>query len=116
MITLKSVGQAAVDTFSWILGVRSGKWPTLRNKFIKGKSCAACGTLKNLTVHHVVPVQADPTRELDPDNLIVLCSEPSNCHFVFGHLHSYLSWNPDVVTDCEAHLDKVRKRPCLSKE
>jgi hypothetical protein len=116
VITLKAVGQVTLDTFSWILGVRSGKWATARNNFIKGKKCAACGASKNLVVHHKVPVQVDPTKELDDDNFIVLCSKPSNCHFVFGHLHSYVSWNPDVVKDCEAHFNKVRKRPCLSKE
>ena len=116
MITLKAVGQATLDTFSWILGTRSGKWPTKRDNFIKGKKCAACGASKNLVVHHKIPVQVDPTKELDDDNFIVLCSKPSNCHFVFGHLHSYLSWNTDVVKDCEDHLKKVRSRPCLSKE
>jgi len=116
VITLKSLGNAAVSAISWILSSRSGKWPTVRNNFVKGKTCAACGASKNLVVHHKIPVQVDPTKELDDDNFIVLCSKPSNCHFVFGHLHSYVSWNSDVVRDCEAHLKKVRNRPCLSKE
>ena len=116
MITLKAVGQATLKAFIWILGVRSGKWPAKRDNFVKGKTCAACGASKYLTVHHKIPVHVDPTKELDDDNYIALCSKPSNCHFVFGHLHSYLSWNPNVVKDCEAHLKKVRNRPCLSKE
>ena len=116
MITLKAVGQAAADTLFWILGARSGRWPKLRNSFVSGKSCAACGSVKNLTAHHITPVHVNPDLELDPSNLVVLCSKPSNCHFIFGHLHSFKSWNPDVIKDCEVHFNKVRKRPCLSKE
>jgi hypothetical protein len=113
MITLKSIQIKVIDTLVWALGVRSGKWPKCRDTFIKGKPCAACGSTKNLVVHHKVPVHLDPSRELDPVNLIVLCSY---CHFVFGHLHSFLSWNVDIVKDCEKHLEKVRNRPCQKPE
>ena len=109
MILLKSIKRVVVDTLIWALGTRSGKWPKFRNNFVKGKSCAACGTVTSLTAHHKIPVHVDPTRELDPANLIVLCS---HCHFIFGHLNSFLSWNVNVVKDCARHLKKVRNRPC----
>lgn len=100
----------------WILQSRSGKWNKLRNDFIKeNKSCAGCGSEKMLEVHHITPVSEDPTRELDRDNLIVLCSGPGNCHLVFGHLHSFNCWNPDVVSDCKDYLKKVKGRPCQKK-
>lgn len=95
---------------SWILSVRSGKWATFRKEFlVKNPSCCACGTKKNLTVHHIVPVGVDASKELLEENCMTLCK---TCHFVFGHLHSYTSWNEDVRKDCEAHLNKVRSRPC----
>ena len=96
--------------FAWILSDRSGKWPKFRSEFLKkNSSCCACGTVKKLTIHHIVPVSIDPSKELDEDNCIALCK---TCHFVFGHLHSYNSWNDNVRKDCVEHLNKVRSRPC----
>jgi 5-methylcytosine-specific restriction enzyme A len=88
---------------------RSGHWPTLRAQTLKEHpTCAACGTTEHLTVHHVIPFHVDPSKELDPDNLIVLCER---CHLVFGHLCDYQSYNPDVRADAAAFLAKVKARP-----
>lgn len=117
MITLKAIKESVFKPFNWILGTRSGKWAKVRNSFLeKNGSCAACGTTKDLTVHHIVPVAVDESRELDVTNLIPLCRSASNCHFVFGHLHSFTCWNPNVVNDCAEHLAKVRARPCQRKD
>lgn len=64
-------------------GPRSGKWPAVRNKFIQeNPRCAACGSLKNLNVHHLSSFHDHPELELDPNNLITLCRTH---HFLMGH-------------------------------
>ena len=89
---------------------RSPKWRSVRNKHIEEhNTCAACGRNKKLEVHHIEPVHLNPDRELDPTNLITLCDDP--CHFVFGHLMDYKSWNANVVTDCSEYLLKIRNKP-----
>lgn len=94
----------------WIISSRSGKWPKFRKDFLKiNPRCRACNTNKSLTVHHIVPVSVDSTKELEETNCITLCH---TCHLVFGHLHNYSSWNVNVIKDCEDYLEKVRSRPC----
>jgi 5-methylcytosine-specific restriction endonuclease McrA len=89
-------------------GNRSHKWPALRNDHLRiNNRCAACGNTKNLHVHHIEPFYVRPEKELDPDNLITLCSSP--CHLVFGHLMNWKRWNPDVVNDCETFSEKIQK-------
>jgi len=59
--------------------------------------------------HHVVPVHIDPSRELDPENLVTLCEGPSfNCHLFFGHLRNWSSFNPDIRKDAEEWRKKLR--------
>lgn len=89
---------------------RSPKWSSVRKKHLEtNNKCAACGRDKKLEVHHIEPVHLNPDRELDPTNLITLCDDP--CHFIFGHLLNYKSWNKDVVKDCSVYLNKVKNRP-----
>ena len=42
-----------------------------------GWRCAACSRPGKLEVSHIVAVHVDPSRELDPDNVRVLCRA---CH------------------------------------
>ena len=89
---------------------RSPKWSSVRKEHLKDNNfCAACGRTKKLEVHHIEPVHLNPDRELDPSNLITLCDDP--CHFIFGHLLDYKSWNKDVINDCEVYLNKVKNKP-----
>lgn len=89
---------------------RSYKWSSVRKEHLKENNyCSACGRRNNLEVHHIEPVHKNPDKELDPDNLITLCS--SHCHFVFGHLMDYKSWNVDVVKDCSSYMQKIKNRP-----
>lgn len=89
---------------------RSPKWKTVRKEFLENNpSCAACGRISKLEVHHIEPVHVNPDRELDPSNLITLCDNP--CHLVFGHLLNYKSWNESVVNDCSVYLNKVKNKP-----
>lgn len=89
---------------------RSKEWPNIRKKHLeKQPFCQACGSIKGLEVHHIEPFHINASRELDPDNLITLCNK--NCHFIFGHLMDYSSWNVNVVEDCEIYLNKIKSRP-----
>lgn len=90
--------------------VRSPDWAALRQQHIdKQPCCQACGSCKKPEVHHIVPVHLDPSKELDPDNLITLCDK--YCHFVFGHFMHYKSWNKNVVKDSEWYLNQKNNRP-----
>lgn len=82
---------------------RSGLWRSVRSEHLRNNpECAVCGRKTNLVPHHIVPVHMDPSRELDPENLITLCEGPSfNCHLFFGHLRNWSSFNPEVRRDAE---------------
>lgn len=98
-----------------ILGNRSPLWREVRKKHIeKQPFCQACGSIKNLQVHHIEPFHINPSRELDPDNLITLCGK--NCHLVFGHLMDYTSWNTEVIHDSGVYLNKIKNRPYKIKK
>lgn len=91
-------------------GARSSQWPKVRAEHIKNNpNCAACGRSKKVEVHHIQPYHLRPDLELSFDNLITLCDDP--CHFVFGHLMNYKSWNINVVQDCKIYFEKIRQRP-----
>lgn len=88
---------------------RSPKWETFRREFLKvNNECAACGSVRDLEVHHVVPYQRRPDLELDSENCITLCRDD---HFTFGHLKDWRSWNETVRYDCQRYKAKVRRRP-----
>jgi 5-methylcytosine-specific restriction protein A len=98
-----------------VFGNRSLLWGETRKKHIeKQPFCQACGSTKNLQVHHIEPFHVNPSRELDPTNLITLCGK--NCHLVFGHLMDYTSWNTEFVKDAQYYFNKVRNRPYKSKK
>lgn len=90
--------------------VRSPGWSKLREEHIKKQPhCQACGSKKNPEVHHIVPVHLDPSKELDPNNLITLCDK--YCHFIFGHLMDYKSWNINVRNEASRYLQQKINRP-----
>jgi hypothetical protein len=87
---------------------RSGRWEAVRNRYLQAHTaCEACGSGKKLNVHHVLPFEYFPEKELDDGNLITLCRD---CHFVFGHLHDWSSFNPCVREDAARHLAEVKAR------
>lgn len=106
--------------FSWLRdrlvgSPRSGKWAAVRKQHLEREpACAACGRKKNLEVHHIKPFKDHPELELDDGNLISLCGDP--CHFVHGHLMSWMRSNPDVRADCEAYRQKMRNFGCAADE
>lgn len=93
-----------------ILGAnRSSEWNSLRDKVVrKFGECQACNGVKNLEAHHTTPVHVWPEGELIEDNLIVLCRD---CHFTFGHLRDWSSWNVNVEKDCAEYRKKIESRP-----
>lgn len=89
---------------------RSPKWSTIRNQHLKQQpNCMLCGSPHKPEVHHIIPVHVDPTRELDQDNLVTLCDK--YCHFIFGHLMNWKSWNPDIIKDIKIFNHKIIQRP-----
>jgi hypothetical protein len=88
---------------------RSGKWSKIRNEFVtEYPKCAACNSEKMINCHHIEPFSENPERELDKNNLISLCF---SCHFIFGHLKSWISHNPNVVQDSAWYNQKMVHRP-----
>lgn len=80
----------------WLFG-RSGCWKSTRENHLRREPfCQACGTAKDLEVHHCVPVHLDKTRECDPANLITLCGGKRNCHWAVGHGYDWQAYRPDV--------------------
>ena len=114
-------------------GDRSGKWTTVRKRFIEQNPvCQACQRDHNLNVHHVVPVHVDPALELDMDNLITLCAGDDirnsdgdkwpdyNCHFRIGHDPdgpdgprgpNWKLSNPNVRRDAQRRRDSLELAP-----
>lgn len=96
---------------------RSSKWPKVRKEHLKNHPyCENCGKKKKVgtQVHHIVPFSVDPTKELDPDNLLTLCNN-IRCHLDKGHLGDWRSWNWNVVKDCTRWLWKYQTRPYRNK-
>ena len=88
---------------------RGSCWKSARaNHLSRHPVCAACGTGRSLTVHHIEPFHSHPERECDLSNLISFCPI---CHLIFGHLKSWRSHNPAVVRDADWFLGKVKGRP-----
>ena len=84
---------------------RSPLWDNVRNKFLKkNNACAACGTKKELQVHHVKPFHLHPELELEPTNLITLCMDEHDCHVNIGHGDSFKAYNPNVREDAAKFL------------
>ena len=94
------------------LGVkRSPKWGEVRKTHLaEHLVCARCGGKKVLEVHHKKPFHLFPELELKPENLVTLC-EKMKCHFIFGHLYSWRSYNPEIEKDLEIWKLKERNKP-----
>ena len=78
---------------------RSPLWDDVRDEHIRlHPTCEACGGENGVQAHHVKPYHLFPAMELDPTNLITLCTGRSscNCHLTFGHLGNWSHWNPRV--------------------
>ncbi len=92
----------------WGSARRSPQWGKVRAMVLDGAACAACGTANGLEVHHIEPVHVFPEKEMDTGNLMTLCEK---CHFRWGHLWDWRSWNPEVRKDAEQWAAKRISRP-----
>lgn len=109
--------QAIVGTFADAgrptFGVaRSPEWSKIRAYWLSmHPRCAACGATSRVVPHHVVPVHADPSLELDLANLISLCEHPArNCHLMFGHALRWDAWNEHVRADADHFRARLASR------
>ena len=108
------------DTSPHIVGVeaqpRSSQWPKVRAEHLKlHPTCEACGGKTLLQVHHVVSFSVDPSLELEPNNLITLCTQSRfkmNDHFLFGHAGNWKCRNPDVRLDAKKFRSMLEGKLC----
>lgn len=95
---------------------RSPKWQEVREEHLKAESaCRACGTTKELQVHHIKPFSMHPELELDPLNLITLCMDKYECHLLIGHGGSFDFCNENVVRDVEEVRSCPKQRPLIEE-
>lgn len=95
---------------------RSDKWPTVEKHFrAEHPTCAACGGKDRLNVHHCMPFHLDPSKELDPTNLITLCMGEKECHLHIGHGGSFKQYNPNVRQDAADALAHPAKFDAIVK-
>jgi len=95
---------------------RSPKWAYFRTKLLvkhraAGKGCEACGSKVGLQLHHIVPFNVNPKRELDPTNIIVLCEFVGGleCHELLGHGDNWKRYNPRIREDAAALMADPKK-------
>lgn len=87
---------------------RSGKWPAVRAAYLREHpACEACGSTKDLNVHHCKSFAAYPELELSEANLLTLCRDD---HFLLGHARSWTHWNPHVREDAALMLERIKHR------
>jgi len=90
---------------------RSPGWRKVQQEHLKKEpNCVICDGVEDLNVHHIEPFHIHPEKELDPNNLITLCNH-NRCHYTFGHLMSWKSWNADVRADVALWHEKIKNRP-----
>ena len=95
---------------------RSSKWPAVQKRHLKANpTCAACGAIDKLDVHHMKPFHLHPTLELDPTNLITLCME-NDCHLYVGQGDNFKAYNPNVLEDSATVLAGKDKLKAVLKE
>lgn len=81
---------------------RHKDWPKTKRGYKKVRpNCEACGRggRWSVDVHHIIPFQLAPDLELDPENLITLCTgklRGGGCHLLLGHGMSFRTFNPSV--------------------
>lgn len=92
--------------YSILSVTRSSKWKQVRKlHLLKQPNCMVCGSSSKPEVHHIIPVHIDSSKELDPNNLITLCDK--YCHFIFGHLMNWSSYNPSIIEDARYYSAKI---------
>lgn len=86
---------------------RSPQWDRVRAEHLRlHPTCAACGGRDSLQVHHIKPYHLFPELELEPMNLLTLCTgrKSCNCHLEYGHNGDWSEANLFVIWDCAIRL------------
>ena len=110
---LRLIASVAVPLVAMGAGSRSPDWQTKSNEYKKHNgSCRACGATTKLEIHHIFPFHLYPELEMVEDYWITLCRD---CHYLFGHLKDWKSWNPTVREDAAKFLVQVKNRPHLKE-
>ena len=87
-------------------GDRSSQWNKVRKThLILNPKCELCGSTKSVQVHHIMVFQHHPELELEPSNLMTVCTSKYwgngvNCHII-AHGGSFMFENPEARTDVE---------------
>lgn len=93
---------------------RSPRWRAIREAHLLGHpACSACGRDRSVEVHHLKPFHLRPELELDPANLLTLCSSGpagANCHLLVGHAGDWSGWNEHAIRDARRILTMLRAR------
>ena len=92
---------------------RSGKWPPFERALIRarGGRCEACGGWDDPQGHHDEDFHAHPEKELDPDNVTILCGPKGrNCHLRIGHSFDYRAINPHCREDTLQQRHRIKTR------
>lgn len=93
------------------------EWEEFERKYWKKhpeeKYCHICGEKKHVELHHIVPRHVDQSKIFDEDNLIPLCRA---CHFRWGHLCNYETYNPNIKEDAQTLQKLFVKRKEEYKE
>lgn len=85
---------------------RSPQWPAVERRHLNlNPFCAACGSQKELQVHHLKPFNLFPKLELQPDNLLTLCMDDAEDHLLLGHGGYFSAYNPDILE----HLEMLKR-------
>lgn len=95
-------------------------WPAFAKRMKRAQPwCGFCGVREKkipmpgfttqavevvLQVHHISPIHVDPTRALDPDNVIVLCPWD---HFHEGHVGNFLDWDATIEVRADNNLRAI---------
>src|ERR1043165_6757746 len=95
---------------------RSPEWPEVEKQFKSANpKCTACDETSQLNVHHKRPFHfvvlcGRPDLELDPRNLITLCTRTDReHHLLLGHLDDYESYNPAVLQFVNTYTGKTNQ-------
>lgn len=108
----KFFGKLSKEEITALGTPRSGRWRKIRIQHLeKNPQCAVCGSSEKVVPHHIIPVHIDPSKELDPNNLISLCeSKTFNCHLFFGHLKNWSCHNEEIKKDVEFWRNKLKNK------
>lgn len=93
---------------------RSPAWNKVERAFrATHPKCAACDETANVDIHHKFPFHyviacGRPDLELDPRNLVTLCTKPGcQHHLLLGHLDDWESYNPAVISFIKRYASKA---------